>query len=46
MIASEIDVRNDFLLIPFLIGYWVYILKKLLLYAFGIMIGKKHMQMN
>ena len=28
MIASEIDVRNDFLLIPFLIGYWVYILKK------------------
>lgn len=30
MIASEIDVRNDFLLIPFLIGYWVYILKKII----------------
>jgi len=30
MIASEIDVRNDFLLIPFLIGYWIYILKKII----------------
>lgn len=29
MIASEIDVRSDFLIIPFLIAGWMYIVKKI-----------------
>ena len=29
MIASEIDVRSDFLIIPFLIAGWIYIVKKI-----------------